>query len=274
MTVLCFLLLKADQVVGEVNMWAENATRGLIKELLPVGSLDSGTLVFSNAIYFKGAWDTKLDSSKTTHKDFHLLDGQTVQAPFMTSKKNERHLYHNGYDRDYKILKIPYQQGQDTRKFSMYFFLPHDKNSLPNLVRKFNSMPGFFSQDFKLWEEDLRDFWIPKFKFSFGFEASETVKELGLQLPFSDIAEFNELVDSPWGDKLCVSKIFHKSYIEVNEEGTEAATSTALKMRKCSSSFPPARFVADHPFMFMIREDTSRLAFFIGGVLNPLLVAA
>lgn len=115
----------------------------------------------------------------------------------MTSKKDERHLYHNGYDCDYKILKIPYQNGQDTRNFSMYFFLPHERNCLRNLVRKFDSVPGVFNQDFKLWEEDLSDFWIPKFKFSFEFEALETVKELGLQLPFTSIGEFNEMEDFP-----------------------------------------------------------------------------
>lgn len=264
--------VKANRVTEEVNSWAENATKGLIKELLPFGSLDSDTaLVFAYALYFKGAWDRKFDSEKSIHKGFHLLTGQIVQVPFMTSKKSERHLYR--YINGYRVLKIPYQNGQDTRQFAMYFFLPEESNGLQNLIQKFNSTPGFFYQDFQLREVDLGDrFWIPRFKFSFEFEASETIKELGLTLPFMNVGDFTELVvKSPHSDKLCVSKIFHKSYIEVNEEGTEAAASTAVRIRKCCATHPTPGFVADHPFMFIIREEKSRIVFFTGAVLNPLL---
>ncbi|WOG93214.1 hypothetical protein DCAR_0312495 [Daucus carota subsp. sativus] len=86
-----------------------------------------------------------------------------------------------------------------------------------------------------------------------------------------DAAEFTELVQSLQGEKVCVSSIFHKAYIEVNEEGTEAAASTAVRFRRCCGRVKPPGFVADHPFMFMIREETSRIVFFTGAVLNPLL---
>lgn len=112
----------------ELNTWAEDATQGLLKELLPPGSLGSDTaLVFASALYFKGAWDQKLEPERTMHRDFHLLTGEIVQVPYMTTKKRERSLYReiDGY----KILKIPYQSGTDTRKFSMYFFLPLEKIS-------------------------------------------------------------------------------------------------------------------------------------------------
>ncbi|PSR87751.1 Serpin-ZX like [Actinidia chinensis var. chinensis] len=264
---------KADQVIEEVNSWVENATEGLIKKLLASGSLDSDTaLVFANALYFKGKWDRKFDKTQTKHREFHLLDGQVISVPFMTSKRYERHLY-GSFD-GYKILSIPYQTGQDTRQFSMYFFLPDDNTGLPNLVEKFNSNPGFLTQQFGLWKEDLPKFWIPRFKFSFEFEASETVKEMGLVLPFTSVGEFTEMVvDSPHSNKLYLSKVFHKSYIEVNEEGTEAAASTAPTFVKCCARFPTPSFVADHPFMFMIREETSGIVFFTRAVLNPLLVA-
>ena len=112
------------------------------------------------------------------------------------------------------------------------------------------------------------------FKFSFEFEASETVKEMGLVLPFMSVGEFTEMVvDSPHSNLLSLSKVFHKSYIEVNEEGTEAAASTAPTFVKFCAGLSTPSFVADHPFMFMIREETSGIVFFIGAVLNPLLVA-
>ena len=96
---------------------------------------------------------------------------------------------------------------------------------------------------------------------------------MGLVLPFMS-GEFTEmLVDSPHSNKLSLSKVFHKSYIEVNEEGTEAAASTAPTFVKFCAGLSTPSFVADHPFMFMIREETSGILFFAGAVLNPLLVA-
>ncbi|KAK1383487.1 Serpin-ZXA like [Heracleum sosnowskyi] len=155
----------------------------------------------------------------------------------------------------------------------MYFFLPLENNGLQTMVQKINSIPGFFNQEFQLREENLGvRFRIPRFKFSFECEASTAMKELGLTLPFIAQREFTELACSPHGEKLCVSKIFHKSYIEVNEEGTEAVASAGLaRMRRCCQRVKPPGFEADHPFMFMIREETSRVVFFIGAVINPLL---
>ncbi|KAA8530477.1 hypothetical protein F0562_005186 [Nyssa sinensis] len=105
------------------------------------------------------------------------------------------------------------------------------------------------------------------------FEASESIKQVGLKEPFMNLGELTEMVDSPHGGRLCLSKIIHKSYIEVNEDGTEAAASNALITRFYSGRYPTPSFVADHPFMFMIKEETSQIVFFIGAVLNPLLVS-
>lgn len=113
-------------------------------------------------------------------------------------------------------------------------------------------------------------FYIPKFKFSFQLKVSETVKRMGLKLPFKP-GKLTEVVDSSNSDKLCVSDIFHKSFVEVNEEGTEAAASTAATgLLLCADTRPPT-FVADHPFLFMIREESHGMVFFMGAGLNPLL---
>ncbi|KAL0461550.1 UNVERIFIED_CONTAM: Serpin-ZXA [Sesamum latifolium] len=260
---------KADEVRDEVNSWAESITGGLIKEILPLGSLNQDTaLVLANALYFKGAWSRIFDTRRTKTMNFHLLNGEDVRVPFMTSRYNEKHLYRD--NDEYKILQLPYQNGQDMRKFSMYFFLPEKTDGLRTLVQKFRSNPEFFSQDFDLREEELSEFWIPRFKFSYEFEASRIVKNLGLDLPFTNLAEFNEMVDPPRSNRLCISKIFHKSFIEVNEEGTEAAASTAATFMLLCARFPTASFQADHPFMFMVREEASKVIFFTGAVLNPL----
>ncbi|CAK7335291.1 unnamed protein product, partial [Dovyalis caffra] len=220
---------KANHVLHEVNSWMETETRGLIKNILPQESLGNDTaLVLANALYFKGAWDRQFDATKTKNKDFHLLNGQIIQVPFMTCKAYHKHLY--GCFDGYKILKIPYQNGQDSRQFSMYFFLPDAKDGLQNLIKIFRSNPEIYNKQFKLQEEDLPNFWIPRFKFSFKFEASETMKELGLVLPFSPDGGFSEMVDSP--ELLMLSKVFHESSIEVNEEGTEAAANCFVDTEK------------------------------------------
>ncbi|KAL5582005.1 hypothetical protein UlMin_014447 [Ulmus minor] len=261
-------LNKPDQAVDEVNSWAENATEGLITKLLPYGCVDDLTvLILANALYFKGSWHQKFDTRKTRDLSFHLLNGQTVRAPFMTTETFERHLY-RCFD-GVKVLQIPYQSGQEPHRFSMYFFLPDEKDGLLNLIQMIKSNPAMLNRDFGLTKDKLVDFWIPKFKFSFDFEASKTIGKMGVDGPFHS-GDLRDIVDCPDVSKdLFVSKIFHKSFIEVTEEGTEAAAITAciFEMQQCIR-YPS--FVADHPFLFMIREETSKAVLFVGAVLNPL----
>ncbi|KAJ4833095.1 hypothetical protein Tsubulata_001075 [Turnera subulata] len=260
---------KAEEARHEVNTWVKKETKGLIKELLPSGSIDSKVvLVLANALYFKGAWNQMFDASRTQLRDFQLLNGETAQVPFMPGSPFEDYLY-GSFD-GYKVLQLPYQSGGDTRQFSMYFFLPDKRDGLFDLVKMLSSKPGFFNQQFALQREELTDFWIPRFKFSAEFEATETMKEMGLDLPFMTLGEFKEMVTCS-AHKLYVSKVFHKACIEVNEEGTEAAASSAVVMRQQCARFPVPNFVADHPFMLMIREEKSGIVFFTGAVLNPLL---
>ncbi|KAM1012600.1 hypothetical protein ACFX2C_042836 [Malus domestica] len=254
----------AAQVASGVNSWAEKETSGLIKDLLPPGSLDSSTrLIFTNALYFKGAWNEKFDASATKEHDFHLLDGSTVKAPFMTSKNKQ---YVSAFD-GFSVLGLPYRQGEDKRRFSMHIFLPQAKDGLPALVEKLGSESGFLDRYLPKQPVAVGDFRIPKFKISFGFEASNVLKSLGLVLPFEGEGGLTEMVDSPEGKKLYVSSIFHKSFIEVNEEGTEAAAASAGVI---SERRMPMTFVADRPFLFTIREETTGTVLFIGNLLNPL----
>ncbi|ONI32835.1 hypothetical protein PRUPE_1G389200 [Prunus persica] len=255
----------AAEVASGVNSWAEKETSGLIKEILPPGSVDSSTrLIFANALYFKGAWNEEFDASTTKEHDFHLLDGSTVKAPFMTSKKKQ---FVSSYD-GFTVLGLPYKQGEDKRRFSMHVFLPEAKDGLPSLVEKLDSESGFLDRHLPKQQVEVGDFRLPKFKISFGFEASNVLKGLGVVLPFSG-GGLTGMVDSPVGQNLYVSSIFHKSFIEVNEEGTEAAAASAgvIKLRGLPIT---TDFVADHPFLFLIREELTGTVMFIGHVLNPL----
>ncbi|CAI0465338.1 unnamed protein product [Linum tenue] len=266
---------KAAEVAKGVNAWAEKQTKGVIKEVLPSGAVDNTTrLVFANALYFKGAWNDKFDASATKDHDFHLLSGSSIKVPFMTSKKKQFVSQFDGF----KVLSLPYKQGEDKRRFSMqgeedkpgfsmHIFLPDSQHGLPALVERAGSEPGFSSRHIPRRRELVGEFRIPRFKLSFGFDAWNTLKGLGLVLPFSNEAELNEMVDSSvvGSSTLSLSSLFHKSVVEVNEEGTEAAATSVGVI--CSRSLPERiDFVADHPFMFLITEGLTGRVLFSGHV--------
>ncbi|RHN73811.1 putative Serpin family protein [Medicago truncatula] len=263
-------LTKVVEVTKKVNLWSEKETIGLIKELLPRGPVDrSASVIFANALYFIGAWNEKFDLSKTENSDFHLLNGNSVKVPFMVSKKMQ---FIEAYDGS-KVLRLPYKKGQDTRQFSMYIFLPNAKDGLPALVEKMTSKYELLQENLSLYDQlkqvKVGEFKIPRFNVSFGLETSDTLKELGVVLPFFP-GGLTKMVDSLAGQSLSVSHIFHKSFIRVNEEGTEVAAASAARLSKGCSFSPPLNFEVNHPFLFLIREDLTGAILFVGQVLNPL----
>ena len=255
-----------------MNLWANNATKGLIEELLPQNAINKETIfILASALYFKGTWLNAFDMNMTQHKDFYPLDGKPIRVPFMIAHTKEKHFYQSF--KSFKVLKIPYRKEQDKRIFSMYVILPDKKDGLQDLVQNFNSTPELLGDCFKVKEAYLSKMWIPKFKFSYKFDASKIMKNIGLTLPFEMVGDFKGMIDSLESEKVFVSKILHGSFIEVNEEGTEAASFTIFDLPvTCSQYGPPPlpSFVADHPFIFMIREEISGVVFFVGVVLNPL----
>ncbi|KAJ0253705.1 Serpin domain-containing protein [Hirschfeldia incana] len=258
---------KPADVIDEVNTWAEVHTNGLIKKILPEDSAEEireCTLILANAVYFKAAWSEKFDARFTKDNDFHLLDGTSVKVPFMTSHKDQ---YLRRYD-SFQVVRLPYVE--DQRQFSMYIYLPDGRDGLPTLLEKIGTEPGFLDNHIPDYQIQLDTFRIPKFKFSFDFKASDVLKDMGLTGPFKSTGGgLTEMVDSPTiGAKLYVSKILHKACIEVDEEGTEAAAiSVGVIRATCWRKNPD--FVADHPFLFTIREDKSGVILFMGQVLDP-----
>jgi serpin B len=257
-------------VTNEVNSWVEKETNGLIKGVIQPGVVNSLTrLIFANALYFKGVWSEKFDASKTKDYDFHLLNGSSIKVPFMTSMKDQYIRASDGF----KVLQLPYKLGHYyDRQFSMYFILPDAKDGLSDLVEKMTSeSESLHHKLHSISQVKVGDFRIPRFNISFGFETSDMLKDLGVVLPFYP-GGLTKMVDSLAGQDLFVSKIFQKSFIQVNEEGTEAAAATYGTLTAMGISPPRPRldFVADHPFLFLIREDLTGTILFVGQVLNPL----
>ncbi|XP_059635598.1 serpin-ZX-like [Cornus florida] len=246
---------RADEVKDEINRWAENETKGLIEDLVSRLSGDL-RIVLANALSFKGTWERMFDVSRTRNRDFHQLDGEKVSVPFMTSAYSQ---FFGSFD-GFKLVKIPYQKGEDGRQFSMYIFLPNERDGLQNLVQELESNHWFLHQLSNLRKVQLSAFLIPKFKFSYDFESEAIIKGLGLTRPFEPRGELTEISTCSDNKFLHFSKVIQNCYIEVNEEGTEAAAATITGLTGCSRySVPPPKptFVADHPFVFMIMEETS-----------------
>ncbi|XP_057457421.1 serpin-ZX-like [Lotus japonicus] len=203
--------------------------------------------------------------------NFHLLSGTSVKVPFMASEG--KHLI-SAFD-GFKVVGLPYEQGNDDkRQFSMYIFLPDANDGLPALVEHVTSEPRFLECHLPYQKVEVGDFRIPKFKISFGLNIYDVVKEMRLALPFSlRNAQFTKMVDSLTDqENLYVSNIIHKSFIEVDEAGTKAATVTSMMF---FGGGPPTYskvidFVADHSFLFVIREDSTGTVLFIGQTLHPL----
>ncbi|KAF9598288.1 hypothetical protein IFM89_026555, partial [Coptis chinensis] len=261
---------KAIEITEEVNKWAEEATNGLIKSVIP-HPLDPDTvLVLANALYFKGRWMKPFRKSATKDSKFNLLDGNSVEVPFVTSHDNQR----IDTFEDFKVLGLPYKSSKDNKAtFSMYIILPNKVDGLWPIIEQVGSDPLFLEKYVSLYPSvvDVREFMIPKFKMTFYVEASEILQGVGLKLPFSGKSELDEMV---LGGGLRVSNVHQKSHIEVNEEGTKAAAAGTVATYIGSSAGPPpprpcVDFVADHPFMFMVRENESGMVLFMGHVLNP-----
>lgn len=253
-------------MVKEVNEWVHKETHGLIKDLIPDGSVDNLTkLIIVNALYFKGTWADKFDSSQTNDGTFHLLDRNTVKVPFMSTKKDQFISQFKGF----KVLKLYYNQKPGQRRFYMLIFLPDEKNGLNELVQRMSSDPGFIGRHTPHTRVEVRNFIIPKFKIGHGFEASKILMDMGIRAPFDiEQADFTEMILSSLGDKFYISSVHHKASIEVDEEGTIAAAATAVGFSVLCYR-PPMDFVADHAFMFAIVEEESEAVLFMGHVVKP-----
>ncbi|TVU22582.1 hypothetical protein EJB05_32292, partial [Eragrostis curvula] len=258
-----------EQARQRVNAFVSEATNGLIDDVLPPGSVDSSTaVVLANALYFKGTWALPFDRSRTFLAPFHLLDGAaTVRAPFMTTSLFEQRV---AVFPGFKALKLPYKNGGPAdAAFYMLLLLPDGEAvTIGHLYDKVVSTPGFIRKHTPVGEVPVGRFMVPKFKFTFEFEASEDMKKLGVTRAFQG-GDFSGMVAG--GNGLFIKGVYHKATIEVDELGTVAAAATTVVMQQCARAPRlPVDFVVDRPFLFAIVEERTGAVMFIGHVVNPL----
>lgn len=246
----------------EINEWVEDRTNGKIKELLSPQDIDKWTrLVLTNAIYFKGKWAKQFNKTVTYDRDFTISAEQKVKVPLMQQTAAFGYVE----EETFQALEMPYEGNE----LSMVVLLPRKTDGLPELEKSL-SLDLVQSILAKLKTQKVITY-IPRFKMTAGFELGSTLKAMGMKRAFSpDDADFTGIREEKG---LYISRVIHKAFVEVNEEGTEAAAATAVLMK--TGSAPGDRgpvlpeFRADHPFVFLIRDMKSGEILFLGRLVNP-----
>ena len=240
-----------------INAWVEKETRDKIKELFPPGVLDPSTrLVLANAIYFKGDWASPFKKASTKEDKFHISATQDVPARFMHQTAHFNYLE----GADFQALEMPYA-GKD---LSFVAFLPRKLDGLADFERTMteSKLAAWLG---KLHQSEVRVS-FPKFQMTETLQLQKTLAAMGMPLAFGDQADFSGIDGS---HELFISAVLHKAFVDVNEEGTEAAAATGIAIRATAILAKPPEFRADHPFLFLIRDTRSGSILFIGRLTEP-----
>jgi serpin B len=244
-----------------INRWVEARTKDRIKDVIPEGVIDPRTrMVLTNAIYFKGTWQDQFDKKWTKDGPFRLADGTTKQTPLMHRTDDYRYAEADGV----QLLELPYKGGE----LSMVVVLPGKPDGLPAVEAKLSAatlaewLRGLTTQKVVVT--------LPRFKLDVRAKPVPALKALGIKQAFTDAADFGGMSSDPHG--LMISDVVHKAFVEVNEEGTEAAAATAVVMRPAAAAVKqpePKVFTADRPFLFLIRDVQHGTVLFAGRLASP-----
>ena len=243
-----------------INTWVEEQTNDRIKDLLSEKDIDPSTyLVLTNAIYFKSDWRYSFDSEATEETDFHLSDGTDTKCHMMHMNDDSVNLQYADDDHA-QLLRLPYAKD----KVFMCVLLPRE-GELENVESKLD-VPYISSLKAGLAGEHV-DIYLPKFKFKEKYRLKENLISMGMPTAFTAVADFSNMTDGG----VWIDKVIHQSFVEVNEEGTEASAATAVIMVNYSieSSSGPVTFRADRPFIFLIEHEETGQILFMGKVENP-----
>ncbi|MEM4202240.1 MAG: serpin family protein [Candidatus Hadarchaeum sp.] len=238
-----------------INDWVSEQTKEKIKDLIPPGAIDALTrLVLTNAIYFNAVWEHQFSENLTADGVFTLLDGSQVTVPMMSWPKGERIRYTEG--EGYRAVELPYR---DTTA-AMLVILPESFEEFEGTLTA-----GRLREIVASLESQNVIVKMPKFRFEFPLDLTETLAGMGMATAFSDQADFTGMAE----DRLKISKVLHKAFISVDEKGTEAAAATAVIMELTAVLPPPIAVSIDRPFIFLIHDTSTGAVLFMGRVLDP-----
>jgi serpin B len=240
-----------------INHWADKSTHGKIKQVVQWPFDPMTRVILANAIYFKGKWDRPFEKKETKPHAFHPAKGATRPVPTMWQRGHFNYQQGDGF----QAVRLPYAGG----RLQMYLFLPDTDSSPAKLLAGLDSdtwrhkiLPGFRDREGTLA--------LPRFKLEYDVTLNDPLKALGMRHAFED-ADFSEMASEP----LFVSQVKQKSFVEVNEEGTEAAAVTTVAMQTSAIMKPikPFEMIVDRPFLFVIADDQTKSILFMGVIYDP-----
>lgn len=249
---------KTEQARQTINGWVEEKTNNKIKDLFPQGSLNSLTrLVLTNAVYFKATWLKQFETKATRNEPFWTNPENSVQTPMMSISDD----FNYTETEDLQVLEMLYD-GED---LSMLILLPKE-NNIETLEEQL-SLANIEQWKRSLAEKEVEVF-IPKFTFTTKYSLNNNLAEMGMPSAFSPGEADLSGIDG--ARRLFIQQVIHQAFVDVNEEGTEAAAATGIIMAPTAISPAKTVFRADHPFIFLIQDRASGNILFMGRVANPI----
>ncbi|KAF1077505.1 serpin family protein [Methanogenium sp. MK-MG] len=247
-----------------INRWVEDQTEDRIKDLIPAGAIDSLTqLVITNAVYFKGTWVLQFDENNTRPAEFRSEGGEYVTVDMM-QRTDEDARYAYAETADLQILRMPYEH-ESGKALSMLVLLPKD-GEITTAEAALGTTE--FADAVASMETKQVEVFFPKFTLETTYSLPGTLKAMGMPTAFGDGADFSGMDGTR---ELYISGVIHKAFVDVNEEGTEAATATGVVLagKGMMEEDPVPVFRADHPFVFLITDDETGMLLFMGRVADP-----
>nr|WP_319571523.1 serpin family protein [uncultured Draconibacterium sp.] len=246
----------SSQAVNTINDWVADKTHDKIDRI--IDNISPNHVMFLlNAIYFKGIWQAEFNEDYTEDLPFYLENGSTVQVP--TMQKTESLPYYS--NNVFRAVKLAYGAGN----YNMFVFLPHEENSVKNIVNELNV------DNWKSWMESFTDsvnidMDLPRLKYKYEIKLNKVLSDMGMGVAFGDGANFTGINK---GGGLKIDYVKHKTFIEVNEKGTEAAAVTVVAFENTSVGPSNMQFNVNRPFLYAITEKDTDAILFMGTVKNP-----
>ncbi|MDR0538546.1 MAG: serpin family protein [Tannerellaceae bacterium] len=247
--------MQVPKTADTINQWCAGKTHDRIKKIVEENDIRNAAMLLTNALYFKGAWTYRFDEGKTQNKSFHNADRSFSVVPMMQMELTCSYAEKDNY----QAVEIPYGNGT----FSMLIVLPDEGVEISSLVRNMNA------ESWKDLQAELHSAAVnlnmPRFKVEYQRKMNDDLQALGMKAMFSDMtADFSKISSTA----LSVSLVLQKTFIEVNEEGTEAAAVTSVSMAFSAVNVPETLrdFIINRPFIYFIKEKKSGIIFFAGAV--------
>jgi serpin B len=241
-----------------INSWVADKTKGKITNI--VDRIDAQSILFLiNAIYFKGKWSIEFDKAKTTNDNFTTGAAQQKRVPMM--HQSGKYNYYEG--KNFQAVSLPYGDG----RASMYIFLPAAGSNLDDFEK--NLTAANWESWMKQFAKTQGSIAVPRFKVEYEVGLNDALKALGMGIAFDpDRADFTGIVEG--SARAYISRVKHKTFAEVNEEGTEAAAATSIEMRVTSARIEKTfQMVVDRPFFCAIRDNKTGTVLFVGAITDP-----